>query len=74
MELSRLNELLKKVENENEMFELQSDLDIASVHFQRGRFLFILNGKGLFSLKKRYFKDKLMFQIENRNLKLVEGE
>lgn len=74
MELSKLNELLKKAEKRNEMFELQSDLDIASVHFQRGRFLFILNGKGLFSLKKTSFKDKLMFQIKNRNLKLVENE
>ena len=74
MEISKLNELLKKAEKENEFFELQSDLDIASVHFQRGRFLFILNGKGLFSLKKTSFKDKLMFQIKNRNLKLVENE
>ena len=74
MELSKLNELLKKAEKENKMFELQSDLDIASVHFQRGRFLFILNGKGLFSLKKTSFNDRLMFQIKNRNLKLVENE
>jgi hypothetical protein len=74
MELSKLNELLLKVQNENEMFELQSEDDIASVHFVRGRFLFMLNGKGLFSLKKTAFKDKLMFQIEKRNLKLVEDE
>ena len=74
MELSKLNELLLKVQNENEMFELQSEDDIASVHFVRDRFLFMLNGKGLFSHKKTSFKKKLIIQIKNRNLKLVDNE
>ena len=61
MELPKLNELLLKVQNENEMFELQSEDDIASVHFVRDRFLFML-------------KKKLIIQIKNRNLKLVDNE
>lgn len=74
MNLSKLNDLLLKVQNENEIFELQNEDDIASVDFVRGRFLFMLNGENIFSLKKTAFKDKLMFQIEKRNLKLIEDE
>jgi hypothetical protein len=73
MELSILNELLLKAEKENEMFELENENDLASIHFVNSRFVFILNAKPLFSLKKISFKEKLMSQIKKRNLKLVDN-
>ena len=72
MNLSKLNELLEEVQNENEIFELQNENDVASVEFVRGKFLFMLNGKALFSFRKTAFLPKLMYQIEKRNLKLIE--
>jgi len=72
MELYELNNLLHKVKNEKESLEFQSEEHIATVNFINNRFLFVLNGKGLFSYKSlRHFRNKLDFQIVSKNLQLI---
>mgnify|MGYP001169818090 CR=1 FL=1 len=72
MNRDELNKLLNDVEKENLFLEFENIDDVASVHFVKNNFLFMLNGVALFSCKKPTFLNKLMFQIDRKNLSLVE--
>lgn len=75
MELHDFNNLLYKVKRKGDFLEFTNSEDLATVHFvkQTNSFLFVFNAKSLFSSKSlKHFKNKLMFQLESKKLKLVD--